>query len=410
MCDSMTTSTEKTGRFSLQWFRLLFAVSLVFLILTVVMRLGFFPYSVAVYLRRFSLAFENNLGAWWSGMLLLLLSLHSTDGYALHKRASPEIAKAWAIFASILAFFSLDEVGSIHERIAELSYNLNLGDWAFLIPLGIVLGALLARALLTIWLAGGQNRHTAILLLLGFAMLGSVAIQEYLEHKLVFESSIAQALRLGLEEGTELAGMLVLLWVMRNNTAPFAPPGRRGLPTFAVLAKPWLSLLVIALIFAPFAVVLTTTVPFDDLGRPCDWLAASFFGLAALAFVRPSLAQGRNPAPKDWVVIALCLLASICVIVIPGSSQRIVFGDLYSTRLVALSGLGLLLGVIGMTSAGGMNRYAGRWGLLALASTTLPFIADAPWSIFLLSQVLSIGVFAIIVHLESHSAQKSCAG
>ncbi len=332
---------------------------------------------------------ENNVGAWWSGMLLLLLSLLAYDGHASYKTTSPRLAQAWAVIASILVFFSLDEIGSLHERLGTLGKKLHVGTWAFLLPLGAILGILLGRALLILWSTGGRHRRQVVPLSIGFGLLGSVAIQEFLETRLHWETAPAQAIRVMVEEGTELAGMLVLLWAVMDNTFPFC---RRTVmdsrPTFAVLTEKWRPLVGIVLIVVPLAAWVTIAVDADGRGRPADWIAASLFSLMALLAVRPCLTHGAPLLWVGWLTVGLSLLASVAVLLLPVSSQR--FGVEASPRLMLIGALCSLLGLIRLV---GTARTA-SYGILVLAAAVAPFTTHVPWAVYLSVQALALGSFA----------------
>ena len=48
------------------------------------------------------------------------------------------------------------------------------------------------------------------------------ALQEFLEHKIDWQTDVARAIRVALEEDTELLGMLILLRIAMANTAALA--------------------------------------------------------------------------------------------------------------------------------------------------------------------------------------------
>ena len=90
--------------------------------------------GVSRVLRSFSLRGEMTIGAWWSGMLLLVAAAHAADGYFFRRAAAPRLAYAWAGLSAILVCLSADEVASLHERVG------NFGGWLALAPFGLALG------------------------------------------------------------------------------------------------------------------------------------------------------------------------------------------------------------------------------------------------------------------------------
>jgi hypothetical protein len=189
-----------------QYFLALCAISAIILATTVAVR-GF---------GLLNLAQENNIGAWWSGSLLFLAGVHAFDGYQRHQTAgAAKLARGWLIISMLLIALSLDEIGSIHERV-----GLRWSTWPFLI-------VVLAAAAWAFWqlLVDPAERQRVVVMAIAFAFFASVAGQEYIEH--AFEwSGWVRRLRTGTEEGTELVGMLLLIRAtMQNSGGVFASAG-----------------------------------------------------------------------------------------------------------------------------------------------------------------------------------------
>ena len=108
---------------------------------------------------RMDLGVENYLGAWWSGVLLFMLAYHAYDAGSEARERAPKVATAWRIIAAIFLFLSVDEIGSIHERLAIIGQALAGSDWILVLPLGGVIGICLLYALFTLWTSGDATRQ-----------------------------------------------------------------------------------------------------------------------------------------------------------------------------------------------------------------------------------------------------------
>ena len=264
-------------------------------------------------LGRLNLGRENNVAAWWSGMLLLVAGLHAFDGYFLLRRDKPDGARGWAAISLILVMLSADEIGSIHERANSL---LHLGIWWSLLPFAMILLSLFGYALVALWRAGEPNGRI-YLIIAGFSMFGMVAVQEWIEHldhveHLKLTSRWFAAVRQCLEEGSELFGMLILIKACMNNSQGLFA-GRSGFgPTFdsvKVFSQP---ILIASLVIGPILAYMTANLPDQRIrGRPSDWLAASLFIFAALSISRRFLKYGEKLNLMEWGLIVLCCFSSM---------------------------------------------------------------------------------------------------
>jgi len=282
------------------------------------------------FLWQFSLAAENNVAAWWSGSLLAAAALFASDGWGRLRKHDADAGRAWLVIAAILIFLSADEVGSLHERLAMRSEAEGLGSWAFLLPLGALLGVGFLWSVAVLWRVGGCERRRVLWMILGFAVLSSVAVQEYFEHALAWGGARTQALRLTVEEGSELFGILLLLAVTQGNIA--RPPGR----PFVVLAEMSRPLAVAAVLLAPALLALTLWLPDQAFrGRPVDWLAATVF-LAAAALAGRRLLSGRVYI-GDLGLVVLCGMASAAVVAIKPANTVEVAAFTFGSRAFILS-------------------------------------------------------------------------
>ena len=98
------------------WYWTALIVSVIFVLAIPVS--WYFPDFVPGIVGRMNLGSENNLGAWWSGVLLFMLACHSYDAGAAAYDRAPKVARAWMIIAAILLFLSADDIGSLHERLS----------------------------------------------------------------------------------------------------------------------------------------------------------------------------------------------------------------------------------------------------------------------------------------------------
>ncbi|WP_226628962.1 hypothetical protein [Alloyangia pacifica] len=266
--------------------------------------------------QQFHLGHENNLAAWFSGALLALIALHALDGHTLYRSDRPKLARAWVQIGAVLLFLSADEIGSIHERLAGVGEAIGIGSWGLLLPLGGIIFVVLISAMALLWREGPTHRKKVGGLLVGFALLGSVAVQEFLEHTVTWDSAQALAARITIEEGTELFGMLILLGTTVTNSIELRKVYDRGDPVFAVLLERRLSVFVALIVLAPVVTMLALALEDHHRGCLADWLAAIAFLFVAAIVVGAWL---QNMVGHGGLVqaVLLLVLSYTCVSVAP---------------------------------------------------------------------------------------------
>ena len=167
-----------------------------------------------------SLQGENVLAAWFSSMSMLLAGVAAATCFALERRTPAGrglLSIGWLILAGVFLLLSLDELGSLHERIGAVrGVGSSAGEsappgWVVLLapPIGVVAAfmAAFARARLRRFPAA------CALMLLGVALFLTVPLQELIEISLfsTLGASRRPALLSVLEEGTELAGVIAFV-------------------------------------------------------------------------------------------------------------------------------------------------------------------------------------------------------
>ncbi len=339
---------------SRRWFSVLVAASALLVLLTF---LGFVVQDLGGPARPLfwlGLAGENNVGAWWSGMLLLLAAMQAFDGFASPTKPETE-RRGWLALALLLLFLSFDEIASLHEYLASRG----LAQIAALaLPL-LVLGC---YALVQLHRGGLARRHVG-LLLGAYVLLGSVPLQEYVQHTREWPSGAIYGIRAAIEEGTEIAALLIFVAVTRINTAGLAHVPGRG--AFDLIGRHGALSTVFAALLLPLLVGATFVLPYP--GGPADWLAASLHFAAALLVVRGAIAGDARRHARVW--IGLYLVASVASNAIRYSWDPEVLGT-----PIALRGA---FAALVLVAAGTLHRAEGRKeGRLLLAAAPIVIVAS----------------------------------
>lgn len=259
--------------------------------------------------RAVSLGAEDNLGAWYSSLLLLAVSLAWLTCFLLDAQRAWRFG--WLILAALFLALSLDEAGSFHERLGALPGRNQLQVVA--IPLAVVGLFMTAFG----WVRLRQSWRGVALLVLAFAMYASVPLQEHLIEVLrgagrYGASWHSNAVDVVLEEGSELLGTLAFLaaalayvhdLAVRRG---YAAPGVWLEAPVSLDARLWTRIVAgaIAVWAAGFAVIELTVrvLPHSDfkpgqLGSPSAWFGSMFgvlIGGAALALARAGATRGAT--------------------------------------------------------------------------------------------------------------------
>ncbi len=339
------------------WFYGIVAISVLILIVTLFRFEVREATGIVRLLRSLSIVGENNIAAWWSGILLLIGGIHAFDGYVLLRQREPRAARAWASISIILVILSADEISSIHERV---DWILHLGSWLSKLPFAIILLAMLAYALISLWSAEEQ-RSKVWPIFLGFFVLGTVPLQEFIEHNFDWTQETMR-LRSVLEEGTELLGMIILLKVSMTNTQGlFGQKGAGASPTFECICLLRFPVLTVGLPLVVILAYLTANLPDQQRGHPADWFAATVFLFAGLAACRRFFADVENISSLEWCLAGLCFFASVSSVAIhPKYGIDFVFINT-NLRMFVLFIVSLLICSIWVLSP----RYARRHYMLA---------------------------------------------
>jgi len=317
---------------------------------------------------QFNLGNENNIAAWWSGVLLALIALCACDGASRTESKKAGTAGAWAALAAVFLFLSADEVGSLHERISIAGEADGTGRWLYLMILGAVLGTVSLWALWRLWRAGGNERRRSIWLTVGFAMLAAVVLQEAIEHSRTWDAPLLNALRLTLEEGTELGAMLLLLWVtLGHSSAALSASATTGTSVFTVVSTHTNRLLLGAALLAPFAVFYSAGHT-DGSGQIAKWLAAMLFLAAAAVPIQRIVS--RTATRRHWVAAVFCIVASMISVAIDILGKAQFAGNETGAKDVYLLLCVLPLALAWVRSGGALGIVMSL-GLLSVALVTV---------------------------------------
>jgi len=270
------------------WFHALIAVSVLLLIITQLSYALAGSGRLSLLLFWAGLGGENNLGAWWSGMLLVLAGVLAFDGFFNPDKPVHE-QRGWLALGFALLLLSFDEVASLHEYLSRSRLSLA--------ALGAVGLALAVFGMLQLRRAGVPKRVLARLSF-AFGLLASVPVHEMVQQTLEWPNPVIYGVRAMLEEGTEIIAMLIFVSVTRacsgallRATRDFmiAPVHGRRLITMAA----WI-------LWAPLT---AATFVLPSPGGPADWLAGSLLMLCALLAARDAVQLGKLDSQAARLVL-----------------------------------------------------------------------------------------------------------
>lgn len=341
---------------------------------------------------QFSLSRENNFATWYSSMLLLAVSLAMLGCFALDWRSSQNrrerlLAYGWLTGAILFAGLSLDELGSLHERVYDLGLIPalpNLYGWPkFLaIPITIVVLCILAFA----WFRIRANTSAFLLMLAGLLLLASVPFQEHiqeLQRSIYLSTGVGSSARppslILLEEGAEIFSALCFLAsaIVYGTSLSHQHTQENLLPEIVFRVRVSFVMTVVVVLGIGLLLV-HLGLPHPGWGGITEnWFPAALAAVTALLTFR--LASG--PRPRDRAILAttaflLLGLVNLVLSIDHGSAHRFTeelwSGDPAKRNTLdglLMSGILLSAGLFWTQTSSRLARSAVTgWGLLLLAA------------------------------------------
>jgi hypothetical protein len=257
----------------------------------------------------FNLAYEKTVATWYSSMPILLVSLAAflcfiTDRKRFQSGREGFLACGWLFVALLFLGLSLDEIGSLHERVGEMDISpfrtWSIG-WVSHLAIPIALGAcfLVSFAVLHV----SHCRWSLAFMVLGILFFLSVPFQEWIEmalwkaagYQANWHTSYRPILQVAGEEGSELFGTLcfltaTLIYLHRSSMPHRAINKNASTVEISVKRRTMFIGLVVALWFLGLgmaAVKLAVQhMPLYDGGIPDDWFPSSLAALAAIICIQ----------------------------------------------------------------------------------------------------------------------------
>jgi hypothetical protein len=277
-----------------------------------------------VLLVQLHLGAENVAAAWAASMLLLAVGVLAVGCFLVDRAAAPRSARfarvqdfSWLAAAVGFAVLSLDEMGSLHERI-EMAVAMGWSPLAALEPLAVPsLAGAGALALLVLWRARRRPLALVLMVLGGAVMLSVPVVEHRALQRLEQAPSGAWMDEPGwtlAEEGLELLASLAFLAAMAAYLSRReGDPASVDVPLrTAVLATAAASgAMGVAFVTS---VALVARLPRADSGIPDDWFTSAPAAVAAVGFAwlgRMGHAAPRRHARLYRLAAGYCAGASL---------------------------------------------------------------------------------------------------
>ena len=253
-------------------------------------------------LTQFDLGQEMNLAAWWSSMILFSIGLLC---YELYCDRSNTQKLAWLSLAIAFTCLSIDEIGSIHERIETWIELIDpyiplplvqlIDPYVPIATLGIIL---VPFPLIVLW-CFPQTRRSAIFIAVGFFLLATIAVQERLEGAI--DWGRWGGIRMGVEEGTELLGMFSCSWGVVKQRLWLQPTNglRKVIPNPFRLKNLQKVISMGIIVHLCMAIFTFFFIEVDYSGRTLVWYPAAIFFLLYSAIYWKKISI-KYPKTKIW--------------------------------------------------------------------------------------------------------------
>jgi hypothetical protein len=231
---------------------------------------------------RFDLAVEMNFAIWWSSILLFLIGFLAYQNSLASENSTK---KSWLGISMIFVGLSIDEIGSLHERIQY---------WSLLAPIGLLCVIVLSYSLLGLF-RKREGRLPAVLISVAIFLFALTAFQEYLEQTLEW-SSWAIGFRVTIEEGTELAGSLIgLIGVASYPSRKTKRKLADLLPTTSTIDGIRIFLLAFLVVHLFLSMAVFSWSHFTRWGNPVVWYPTVVYFILFLRYLNDP--SGRSGEP-----------------------------------------------------------------------------------------------------------------
>jgi hypothetical protein len=285
--------------------------------------------------RQVDFTIESVAAVWYSGIILFLTGIAAVlcfkiDSRNISLQKSQRIIRyGWIPVAFAFGFFSLDEMGSIHERLDKILpviiLSLTGGKTGWVTVLWPLMIVVFGYFVCFFWFYLSKYRPSQILALIGGSLLISVPVQEKLKHFIYAGGGKRQAYLSVLEEGSELIGTTLILIAFlefalflshmeRKNVE--SEPLRSAQPTIRIVFGPQFItcfyVLLPLLALSSFLTALFFVSGLEDLryrGDPSAWYpSAALFLAAVFGFLLMARHSGKSVGRLLWAALGITAL------------------------------------------------------------------------------------------------------
>lgn len=399
-------SHQESRSVILRFLFLIWILNMPFLLGTFIFQLG----NHSKLMQILALTAENNAGAWWSGMQLLLFGLICLSASGELSKTLGEMKCPLIVLGLIGLGLSADEMGSIHERVALFGEKYFGSGKLALLPFAIIGGGAAGYSILALYRARASAGNVWLCVCIGFGLFGLVWVQEHIEHAVSFNRPYAKAWRAVIEEGTELLGFSVLLiggLLLRSRL------GRQRSVSSALLSNQFAVRFASLLSLIAIVPVILVRLPYSraELGFPRSGdygvtIPVQLFAISALIAVQLSrmCRKERNP----WLIVGVTLAATSLATLVSYPHPFTLPAALGGRTIAWLADLDMFVAVPLLAIAGflvpGLNRI--RLAVFVVAaqlSVTALILSRKEWADLMAPYLVSVPVvFYLICRSGSH--------